>query len=73
LGVPKKFHATMTWAYLILLDEAMHRSPGANFDDVLAQNPALLDHRSGALYAYYDREQLDSEDARQRFVLPSRA
>jgi len=72
LGVPHKFHATMTWAFLVLLDEAMERSPGSTFDDLLARNPTLLDHRAGALYAYYEREQLDSDEARRRFVLPRR-
>lgn len=72
LGVPGKFHATMTWAYLILLDEALQRSPDATFDELLAAHPALLDHRAGALHAHYDRAQLDSEEARRRFVLPRR-
>lgn len=73
LGVPGKFHATMTWSYLILLDQAMQRSPGADFDQLLAANPALLDHRTGALFDHYDRAQLDSDEARRRFVLPRRA
>ena len=73
LGVPGKFHATITWAYVVLLHAAMDRSPGATFDELLAENPALLDHRAGALHAYYDREQLDSDEARRCFVLPRRA
>jgi hypothetical protein len=73
LGAPQKFHATMTWAYVVLLDGAMRRSPGAAFDDLLAENPALVDHRRGALYDHYDRAELDSEEARLRFVLPRRA
>jgi hypothetical protein len=73
VGAPDKFHATMTWGYVLLLHAAMERLPGATFDQLLAQNPALTDHQSGALYAYYDREQLDSDEARRRFVLPRRA
>jgi hypothetical protein len=73
LGVPQKFHATMTWAYVVLLHDAMERSPGASFDELVAMNPAILDHRGGALYAYYDRAQLDADEARRRFVLPRRA
>lgn len=38
LGVPEKFHATITWTYLILLDGAMRRSPGATFDEVLSES-----------------------------------
>jgi hypothetical protein len=73
LGAPEKFHATMTWGYVVLLHAAMERSPDAGFDALLADNPALADHRSGALHAYYDRAQLASEEARRRFVLPRRA
>ena len=72
LGVPHKFHATMTWAYIVLLHDAMERSPGASFDDLLAKNPAIADHGSGALYEYYDREELEADEARRRFVLPRR-
>lgn len=72
LGAPNKFHATMTWAYVILLHDAMVHFPGEDFDSLLAKSPAVLDHRGGALSAYYDREQLDGQDARGRFVLPKR-
>jgi hypothetical protein len=75
LGVPDKFHATVTWAYVLLLHAAMDRAPGATFDALLEANPALLNHRhqSGAIYAFYDHEELESEEARRRFVLPKRA
>jgi hypothetical protein len=73
LGAPAKFHATMTWGYVVLLRVAMNRSPDASFDQLLAENPALADHQSGILYAYYDRSLLDSEEARRCFVLPRRA
>ncbi len=73
LGVPNKFHATVTWAYVVLVHAAMDRSPGATFDQLLDENPALLNHQSGAIYAFYDREQLACEEARRRFVLPRRA
>jgi hypothetical protein len=73
LGVPGKYHATMTWAYVVLLHDAMVRSPEADLDVLLAANPGLLDHRRGALYDHYDRAQLESDEARHRFVLPRRA
>jgi N-formylglutamate deformylase len=73
LGVPDKYHATMTWAYVVLLHEAMDKSPGATFDDLLVKNPALLEPRAGALRAFYAPAELDSQEARRRFVLPRRA
>jgi hypothetical protein len=74
LGAPEKFHATMTWAYVVLVHDAM-QAPGIeqSFDDLLAQNPGLLDHRSGSLFAHYDRAQLQSDEARRGFVLPRRS
>jgi hypothetical protein len=71
LGVPHKFHATMTWAYLLFLDDAMHRTSCDNFEELLAANPGLLDHEAGVLRSHYDRALLDSPQARARFVLPS--
>jgi hypothetical protein len=71
LGVPHKFHATMTWAYMVLLGEAMGRSPNVSFDELLARHPTLLD-RNAALAPYYDRAVLDSDEARRSFVLPRR-
>jgi hypothetical protein len=70
LGVPEKYHATITWGYLVLLDAAMHDPAleGASFDAVVATHPALLDRR--ALYDYYDEAELRSAEARRRFVLP---
>jgi hypothetical protein len=72
LGAPGKFHATMTWAYVVLLHDAMERTPGTTFDELLALHPAILDHRGGALAAHYEAAQLDSDEARRRFVLPRR-
>ncbi|MGE0327377.1 MAG: hypothetical protein AB7K71_39615 [Polyangiaceae bacterium] len=70
LGVPEKFHATITWAYVALLDDAMQRSPGVSFDELLERNPGLLDHKSGDLRRYYSQAELDAPEARLRFVLP---
>lgn len=72
LGAATKFHATITWVYVVLLHAAMDRAPDASFAQLLADNPALADHGSGALHAYYDRAQLASEEARRHFVLPIR-
>jgi hypothetical protein len=74
LGVPQKFHATMTWAYVVLVNEAMQDPAlaGASFEALLERYPALLDHRGGMLYDHYDGAELESDAARARFVLPRR-
>jgi hypothetical protein len=72
LGVPEKYHATITWAYLVLLHDAMQDSDldGAPFEAILEKYPQLLDHKQGMLFDYYDRAEINSEMARRRFVLP---
>lgn len=70
LGVPHKYHATITWGYLVLLDEALRRTPGATFDELLAANPQLLLPPSAALACYYTPAQLESDEARRNFVMP---
>ncbi len=74
LGAPHKYHATMTWAYLILLSESMSAPDleGADFDALLARCPRLLDVRTGLLHDYYDAGELASDRARSRFILPRR-
>jgi hypothetical protein len=79
LGVREKFHATITWGYVLLLDDAMHHSPDASpaanpdlgFDALLARHPELLGRE--ALDSWYEPAQLASAEARARFVLPRRA
>jgi hypothetical protein len=69
LGVPHKFHVTLTWAYVVLLRDAMEQSPGLGFDELLVRHPTLLD-RHALVAPYYERGILDSEQARLCFVLP---
>jgi hypothetical protein len=70
LGAEQKFHRTLTWGWMLLLDEAMERSPGLTFDGLLAANPHLL--QADALLAHWPQDTLDSTEARRRFVLPRR-
>lgn len=73
VGAAAKFHETITWAYLVLMnEERMLRAAAAeSFDKMIARRPDLLDHRNGALSRLYTKEQLDSAEARRVFVLPS--
>lgn len=74
VGVQGKYHETITWAYLVLLNEEMSlRSapPGESFDAMIRRRPDLLDHRNGAIARSYNKAQLDLPDARRVFVLPT--
>ena len=69
-GADQKYNETMTWVYLVLIHERMHRGEFENSQQFLAANPELLDHR-GILGRYYDVETLTrSPLARRLFLLP---
>jgi hypothetical protein len=75
VGAAAKYHETITWAYLVLMNEerTLRSPPGETFDAMIARRPDLLDHRTGALSEVYDRTRLESVEARSVFLLPRRA
>jgi len=72
VGAEGKYHETITWAYLVLLNEEMslRSPPGESFDAMIQRRPDLLDHRNGPVARCYSKSQLDSPDARRVFSLP---
>lgn len=72
VGAAAKYHETITWAYLTLMNEerVLRASAGEDFESMIRRRPDLLDHRDGALTQCYSREQLESETARRVFMLP---
>lgn len=73
VGKPDLYHETITWAYLVLLNEQRHRLGAIPFEILERDQPGLLDHRGGVLTARYSPEMLRSPAARAVFVLPDRA
>ncbi|HEU4410239.1 MAG TPA: hypothetical protein VFS43_33595 [Polyangiaceae bacterium] len=73
-GAEGKYHETLTWAYLVLINERLEGAPpGEGFDDFLRRCPELADAKGGLVGRYYDAAQLASPLARRAFVLPARA
>lgn len=72
VGAEGKYHETITWAYLVLLNEEMslRSPPGEAFDAMIERRPDLLDHRGGAISRCYSKAQLDLPEARRVFLLP---
>jgi hypothetical protein len=68
-GKPHLYHETITFAYLVLINE---RSAGREltWDEFSRQNPDLLVWKGGVLARYYRPETLNSDLARQAFVFP---
>ncbi len=71
VGKPEKLHHTITIAFLAVIAERIERAPHTGFDNFLAANPDLMDR--GLLGRWYKPEQLKTDAARSRFVLPEPA
>ena len=71
LGIPGKYHATITWFFLLLIGERCGADPGADWHRFRRRNADLFED-GGMLERYYSRQMLASDRARRSFVLPDR-
>jgi hypothetical protein len=67
-GVAQRFHHTLTVAWVRIIESERRLRPDSPFDALVAARPGLLD--KDAPLAYYTRERLYSNEARQRWVEP---
>jgi hypothetical protein len=67
-GVPQKYNATVSRAWVELTAYHMGEVPGESFDDLVRRNPGLLDKR--LLTRFYSSRTLASADARMGWVEP---
>jgi hypothetical protein len=70
-GVPQKYHATVSRAWVELVAHHANASSMDSFDAFAAANPALLDKR--LLTRFYTPAALAGEPARHGWVEPDRA
>jgi hypothetical protein len=71
-GMPKLYHETITWAYLLLIAERVAKAPVTGWDEFAAANGDLLKWKPSVLDRYYTSDTLWSELARTTFVMPDR-
>jgi hypothetical protein len=65
------YHETITWAYVLLINERMQRADQKlSWDEFRAQNPDLLTWKDSVLRQYYRAETLSSERAKRTFLFP---
>lgn len=70
-GKPRLYHETVTWAYVLLIQERMARAGKKQaWDEFARDNPDLLIWKDGILTRYYRAETLASDLARAVFVFP---
>jgi hypothetical protein len=71
-GAPQLYHATITWAYLLVIAERAAASRALTWDEFAAANSDLLSWNPSLLDRYYTRDLLWSDRARAGFVMPDR-
>jgi hypothetical protein len=70
-GVPQKYNATVSRAWVELVGHHIGQTDTADFDTFAAEHPALLDKR--LLTRFYRSSTLASDPARTGWVQPDRA
>jgi hypothetical protein len=72
-GKANLYHETITWAYVLLINERIERSgPEQSWAQFVDSNVDLFDWKNSILKSYYLDETLRSEMARKIFVFPDR-
>ncbi|MBT8100860.1 MAG: hypothetical protein KJO82_13980 [Gammaproteobacteria bacterium] len=72
LGVPGKYHETITWFFMLIIAQRCADRPSQDWPQFKATNSDLLDWDENILHRYYSKATLDSDEARRTFVLPDR-
>lgn len=72
-GKTNLYNETITWAYLLLIQERLARAARhQTWDEFAAANPDLLNWSDNVLKKYYREETLKPDLARATFVFPDR-
>jgi len=72
LGVPEKFHLTLTLAFMHIIAGLRVRHPATSWEAFLAACPELQTNAHTLIARYYSSQLLESEKARKTFVPPDR-
>jgi len=70
LGVPEKYHETITWFYMIAVSEHLQTTASSDWPTFRARNPELFERCPGVIKKFYSESKLKSAGARISFVLP---
>ncbi|MGI9204979.1 MAG: hypothetical protein ACR2Q3_13275 [Woeseiaceae bacterium] len=72
LGVPGKYHETITWFFMILVAERIERDPPGEWGEFVERNPDLFASKPGIIETFYTSARINSAAARHQFLLPDR-
>jgi len=70
LGIPGKYHATITWTFLLLINERYRDDE--EWCAFCSRNPDLFGDSKAIVGRYYTDALLFSDRAREHFVLPDK-
>ena len=70
LGAETKYHETITWFFLLLINQRRIGAGATSWDEFRQDNTDLIDGPGETLARYYSKDLLASEQARQHFLLP---
>jgi hypothetical protein len=74
IGCEAKYHETITWFYLALVNERIHRGlPTSSWDEFLAANSDILENARGMLLERYSAGTIEDPISRKVFILPDLA
>ena len=73
LGVPEKYHETITWFFLIEIAGRLDQQGRSDWETFERRNPDLVQDARGVLTRRYSPERLASDAARRCFLLPDRS
>lgn len=72
-GATNLYHETITFAFLVLINERMRSTENLQTWEAFAlQNPDIFDWKNNILKNYYHEETLRSKFAKKTFVFPDR-
>ena len=72
-GMPNLYHETITWTYLLLINERIARAEQPqDWGQFARANPDLLTRQGGVLDRYYSKDSLQSELSRRVFIFPDK-
>jgi hypothetical protein len=71
IGMPGKYHETITWFFIILVAERARVAPRQSWEAFCEANPDLFSREPGIIHAYYPESRLLSSEARRHFLLPA--
>ncbi len=70
VGAPNLYHETLTWAFLLMINERQQCQPGIDWQQFVTRNEDLLRWPNPTLSRLYPQDVLESEIARRVFVMP---